>query len=272
MKKITRRIVKLWKLLTIENLSLCFFYLWNRLVRRIRIDKEPTFIVGCGHSGTSVLLAILDAHSRMYAIPGESRIAEIPDVQKFKMRTSIFDKLAVANGKNRWIEKTPRHILQIEKILTWIPEAKIIIIIRDGRDVAYSIKKRTGSLEEGAERWLADNLAGKKFWQHPNVHVIKYEQIISDFELAITDVLTFLDESYEPNLQNFHQKPKKWYSPNVEKPANAADTNHRQHRNWQINQPLFDGRQKWKNLSSEELALFYDKAGHLLAELDYTEE
>ena len=33
---------------------------------------SPIFIVGCGHSGTSIMLALLDAHSKIEVIPDES--------------------------------------------------------------------------------------------------------------------------------------------------------------------------------------------------------
>jgi hypothetical protein len=40
-----------------------------------RRENPPVFIVGCGHSGTSFLLAVLGAHSRLCAIPEETRLA-----------------------------------------------------------------------------------------------------------------------------------------------------------------------------------------------------
>lgn len=266
--KVRKFYTKLWKKIKIlfEDRQ----YHWNRWVLRITIDSAPVFIVGCGHSGTSILLTILGAHSRIHAVPYESRVAIINKKSKFHRKLKEFDKQAVVARKRRWVEKTPRHILHIGKILKWQPNAKIILIIKDGRDVAYSIQKRTDSLEGGIKRWVEDNLAGKKYWGDPNVHVMKYEDLITDFETTITGVLSFLNEEYECEMKDYHTKPRKWYSDVISKPETVHEgKNHEQYRNWQINQPLFDGRGRWKEMSADELFFINSIGGSMLAELDY---
>lgn len=254
-----------------EFFQSCRYY-WNRVVLRIRIDSPPVFIVGCGHSGTSILLAILGSHSRIYAIQHESRIAKHDQPQLFQEALKRFDKLAISAGKHRWIEKTPRHILYLERILKWSPDAKILLIIRDGRDVACSIQARTGSLEVGARRWVEDNLAGKEYWHNSNVLVVKYEDLIGEFELTTRRILNFLNEDYEYEMKNYHKIPRKWYSNKITKPLTSDEIDHKQYRNWQINQPLFDNRGRWRKLSAKELTLVSDIAGELLAELGYTKK
>ncbi|MFO7936465.1 MAG: sulfotransferase [Kiritimatiellia bacterium] len=246
-------------------------YYWNKLLRGIRVDSPPVFIVGCGHSGTSLLLAILDAHPGMHGIPYESNCVKEGRINRFNKAQKKFNKLTIAAGKRRWVEKTPLHIKRIATILEYSPDAKVVLIIRDGRDVAYSIKKRRGSLEDGINRWVNDNKAGEKFWDNPNVHVVKYEDIITDFESAITSVLSFLGEKYYPEMRNFNLKGRRWYSRSLAKPENFSGKNHKQYRNWQINQPLFDGRNKWKDLSADELSFIYKSAGLMLDKLGYTQ-
>ena len=247
-------------------------FAWNSQVRRIAIDSPPTFLVGNQHSGTSVSLAVLGAHSRIHAIPYETKLMEKDSERWFRMGLKNFDLRAIAAGKHRWIEKTPNHILKIEQILEWCPEAQIVLVLRDGRDVAASLKKRTGRLQEGIENWVSRNRHSQKFWDHPNVHVFKYEDLIVNFDQTLQSILQFLGEDYEPEMRNYHETPRRFYSLRIQKPENAFGSNHKQHRNWQINQPIFDGRGRWKKLTTKELDLVYDIGGDLLNELGYLEE
>ena len=251
-----------------RSLGAAATYAWNRLARGIRVDAAPGFVVGCGHSGTSLLLAILGAHPRIHAIPHESAIAT-GDARRFARGCRRFDRWTIAAGKHRWIEKTPRHILHIGTILAAQPDARIVVIIRDGRDVAQSIQKRTGSLEEGIRRWVDDNRAAEPYWRHPQVHRVRYEDLITDFEPTVTRVVEFLGERYDPRMADYHRQPRHWYATSIAKPETAHGEHHNQHRNWQINQPIFDGRGRWKSLSAIDLTLIDRIAGPMLAEFGY---
>lgn len=48
--------------------------------------------------------------------------------------------LARHNGKERWGEKTPRHVFRIQEILTVWPEAKVVCMVRDPRAVVSSYR------------------------------------------------------------------------------------------------------------------------------------
>ena len=52
---------------------------------------------------------------------------------------SIMSTWTIKNGKKRWGEKTPHHIYYWDEIAKIWPDAKIIHIYRDGRDVALSL-------------------------------------------------------------------------------------------------------------------------------------
>jgi hypothetical protein len=247
-------------------------YLFQRFIKRNKIASPPIFIAGCGHSGTSLILAILGCHSRIYAVPYESGIALRSGNRLSRWTLRKFDALTIAAEKQRWVEKTPRHIKHIGKILRSCPSAKVLVIVRDGRDVACSIQERTGSLDEGILRWREDNLFGKEFWDHPSMHVFKYEDLIEDFDSTLRGILAFLGEESEEQLKTYYATPKYYYhARRIEKPPSAA-ADLGQYRNWQINQPLFDGRGKWQRLSPGELQRVHEVAGDLLAELGYVDQ
>lgn len=244
---------------------------YNKILKRSRIERR-TFIVGCGHSGTSLLLAILGSHPRIFAVPYESGLFK-KSVRRVKFILKKFDNNMISLGKKHWMEKTPKHIYYIENILKLVPNARIVLIIRDGRDVALSIKARTNNFEEGVKRWVKDNKAGQQFWDHPQLLKIKYEDIIEDFKKTISLILNFIGETYESDVEQFYKKPKKYYSEVISKAESVYGKNHDQYRNWQINQKLFDGRKRWKReMSEEEKTIFNNIAGPMLNEYGYTKD
>jgi hypothetical protein len=174
-------------------------------------------------------------------------------------------------GKARWLEKTPRHIFRIGEILRYFPEAKIVLMLRDGRDVACSIRDRYGSLEAGINRWVEDNQAGRPFWTHPSVRVVRYEELVAEFEKTVRGVMEFIGEEFQEALLRYHETAQYFFTSRIEKPRSIFGENHELYRNWQINQPLFDGRGKWRQMTEEEKRLVKAKAGQLLIELGYAE-
>ncbi len=56
--------------------------------------------------------------------------------------TGLFEKNAAGEGKPRWGDKTPYYVCIFPKLLEWWPDAQIIHIVRDGRDVALSMFAR----------------------------------------------------------------------------------------------------------------------------------
>jgi hypothetical protein len=233
--------------------------------------KSPIFIVGCGHSGTSLLLRILGSHSRIGAIPFESSFAlKWPaPCEASRQFFARCDNFARRMGKERWVEKTPRHILRLKEILQNFPEGKVLLMLRDGRDVACSIQDRCGSLEVGIDRWVRDNQAGRSFWDHPNVHLVRYEKLVADFENTLRTIFNFIGEEFEDSVRHYHETPKSYFAADIERPSNAFGENHERYRNWQMNQPLFDGRGKWHRLTEEEKRLIKEKAGNLLIQYGY---
>jgi hypothetical protein len=54
----------------------------------------------------------------------------------------VMEAMAQRQGVRRWADCTPEHLLYLDRIKRTIPDALVIHIIRDGRDVALSLEKQ----------------------------------------------------------------------------------------------------------------------------------
>jgi len=76
----------------------------------------------------------------------------------------VMEETARSQGVKRWAECTPDHILYLPRIKQTIPNALVIHIIRDGRDVALSMEKQGWPQQlpwDGRER----RMAGGVYWE-----------------------------------------------------------------------------------------------------------
>ncbi len=85
----------------------------------------------------------------------DSRLFTLSGLDKHEIETKVMDEcrnggdflrivmseIAMKQGVNRWADTTPEHILYLHRIKETIPDALVIHIIRDGRDVALSTDK-----------------------------------------------------------------------------------------------------------------------------------
>ncbi|MFQ5604268.1 MAG: sulfotransferase [bacterium] len=233
---------------------------------------SPIFVVGCPHSGTSVMLAILDNHQNIIAVTMETKVFYKTSLEKILIFRD-WSKMTILAGKQRWAEKTPYHIEKINEILRYYPDARIILMLRDGRDVACSIKYRVNDFEFGVDEWLKWNRFGESFWSNKKVMVVKYESVVKHTHNSLSKIFAFLGEPYEAEMSELGNKSRRWYSENIEKPSSRAREHHNDFRNWQINQPLFDGSGKWiLSMTDDERMLFKTKAGDLLLKYGYVND
>ena len=85
-------------------------------------------------------------NSRLYALSGLDK-EEIAAKVMAECRNGgdflriIMSEMCRKQGVQRWADTTPEHILHLHRIKETIPEALIVHIIRDGRDVALSTDK-----------------------------------------------------------------------------------------------------------------------------------
>ncbi len=237
----------------------------------LRCSRQPVFICGCGHSGTSLMLKLLGNHSKLYAVPRETGFACGRNLQSLAYQ---FDREALGHGKRRWVEKTPRHCYHINKLLANFPNGKIICLRRDARDVVASLLARGMNLPESISRWRDDNAAIDQFADHQSLFIVKYEALVTEIERVMHNVLAFIGVGFEDVCLAPERNARSFFG--VGLPNSRPDElpgNHEIYRGWQVNQPLFDGRGRWKrDLSVESLSRIGNEIGAQMKVYGYPRE
>ncbi len=236
----------------------------------IRISKPPVFIVGCSHSGTTLMRHLLGIHPNIYAVPYESHIF-CRSAIKIHVADIIWSFTAVSHGKTCWVEKTPAHINHMDRIFKYYPESKVLLLIRDGRDVSISLCKRWGDFERSVRCWVQNNKAGEPYWTHPQVMKLYYEQLVSDFENQIKVACDFIGETCDSMLLSFAQANPVVNSQDEIMGQNRAQP--REFRDKQIMRGLYDASGRWTSqMSEKEKEIFKKMAGNMLIKYGYAED
>lgn len=124
----------------------------------------------------------------------------------------IFDTMMLTllkkNNKSICCEKTPQHLLSVERILGVYKDAKIIHLIRDGRDTVNSLIKmpwRPEGLLNNSRFWkkyakLGMEIKDKLQSQTENYIDIKYEDLLLNPEASIEKLTQFIGIDFEENM------------------------------------------------------------------------
>ena len=174
--------------------------------------------------------------------------------------------LAFACGehKARWGDKTPGYVRCLPVIKELFPGAKILHVIRDGRDVVLSFLEQSfgpSGILEGADYWRADVELGRR--DGPRVfgasyHEVRYEELVTDPERVLRDVCNAIGEAYEPTMLDYYDSAHRY----------VIDEQHWHGRTKSA--PTRDRTERWRQeMSRNDEALFELAAGHLLRDLGY---
>jgi hypothetical protein len=204
----------------------------------------PFFIVGNDRSGTTMLRIMLDRGPEA-AIPPESmfltdvtvpppdgdwralldevwnhpkvRLWELPgpepelpdgldDAQAAQfVLAAPFAAYARKHGKPRWGDKTPHYVHHVDLLLDIWPDARVVILVRDGRDVALSLKRMPfgpNNAWAAAQWWARGIRAGAAAQQrHPEqVLTVRYEDLTTYPAAEAQRICEFLGLAFVPEM------------------------------------------------------------------------
>lgn len=198
----------------------------------------PIVLGGCGRSGTTVLRMMLDSHRRICCGPESSlfrRRAVDPDwlADRFgfdrgevrALRDAAASRPAFIEafaglcmrkaGKSRWAEKTPRNIGRVGEIFRCFPAARFVHVLRDGRDVACSLRTHPRhKVVDGklvpldtwkpiagcARRWVRDLEGSRRWWSDPRFLTVRYEDLVLEPRPVLERLVAFLGEEWDEGM------------------------------------------------------------------------
>ena len=207
----------------------------DRFTGDSRPGFAPIVVGGCGRSGTTLLRMMLDSHPRICCGPESSvfrRRALDPDAladrfglarpdvraihDSAESRPAFIEAFAAlclqASDKARWAEKTPRNISRIGAIFHFFPDARFVHVLREGRDVACSLRTHPRnkvvdgklvpldtwkSLAGCARRWRDDIECSRPWWSDPRFHTLRYEDLVRQPESVLRRLMAFLGEPWD---------------------------------------------------------------------------
>lgn len=291
----------------LKQLSNLVDSLWDRIRRSSWYDGEyvssdsPIIIGGCARSGTTLIRVMLDTSSNIYCGP-ESNLflpirirtrrrieklswkfdAPTKEIETLLTRSSclsefiekFFKRISSLRGKRRWADKSPRNVLRLDYIFKHFPRAKFIHVIRDGRDVACSLRtfpKRkivngkiiplntNRPLDECIKRWIHDVNMGRKYKNDSHYIEVKYEDLIFNTEKTLKRLFIFLGEPFETNILKYYEV------------YDSVRDITKFPQNIEATQPIYTSAVgRWrKELTEEEKRLFKKLGSDLLIELGY---
>ncbi len=117
---------------------------------------------------------------------------------------AILESFAAKQGKRRAAEKSCDHLHHVPELLRLFPKAKVICIIRDGRDVVQSMIAAWGSKLLGSlcRLWIMKaRVAARLQRQLPGDRftVVKYADLILHPEKEMRRLCEFIGEEFEPS-------------------------------------------------------------------------
>jgi hypothetical protein len=196
------------------------------------------------------------------------RLPSVPDVEAILRSVErptlggVFEALlslwARGQGKARWGEKTPNHLYFWPFIEAAFPQARVVHIVRDGRDVALSqVKAPFGpkTIATAAERWVrfVECIHAIGLSIGPGRYLeARYEDLLAWPRETITRILQLIGEPYDPMVLQFH--------------VDAATAGTDSVNDANIRKPLLVGNTgKWQDgLSRRQLIVFEAIGGQAL--------
>lgn len=247
------------------------------------LQDRVIFLVGAQRSGTNWLQRMLSAHPEIVSLPAETHFfshgiaplkerfhhgpsnstttgATYMDPQRLResLRRFSDDVLAeqwrmLGPDASRILERTPLHVHHLKLISDVYPDAWVIHIIRDGCEVACSLRAQSWGPEtmtEAAREW-ASAIRDARSAPVPRYREVRYEELLARPVDGVSELLSWLQLPVDDEVRTMIAR-------GAEKVFNVTRGS------------KSIGPDKWRaQLSPQDVADFRREAGEIMEELGY---
>ena len=162
------------------------------------------------------MLEILTSHRRW----GDFRIdadelgaawAEIDPLTGPRAVRAFYHLYAEKQGKPgaRWGDKTPGYVKHMREIQGYLPEARFVHLIRDGRDVAVSVMKQSfgpETVEAAAERWRSRIMRAQSQQPFLGFYMeVRFEDLVLHTERELRRICEHIEIDFHPEMLGYHE-------------------------------------------------------------------
>ncbi len=139
----------------------------------------------------------------------DSLVADADPPDLFGIFVALYEQARRASGKPRWGCKSTFMIDHVDRVGAHFPEARLLYLVRDPRDVAVSSKGAVFNPYHPfftAELWRRQQetgLALRERLDGRQLLLVTYERLVADPTASLKRICAFLDEPFDPAMLRF---------------------------------------------------------------------
>ncbi|MDV7341706.1 sulfotransferase [Terasakiella sp. A23] len=201
------------------------------------LEKSPHFVLGFPRSGTTLIEQVLSQNEDIQIFEETPVIAKVlshafdlakkgKKLDRTTLQQMYFDLYQSEegwDGTSTLMDRSAPNMLYYPFICQLFPTAKQIILLRHPMDVVFScfmqdfapsgLNMEFSDLGRTAKVYnqIMNGIYAKSPQDNPDILLLKYEQIVDDFDLATKALFSFMDLEWHEGLREFwkHSRTKK---------------------------------------------------------------
>jgi len=206
--------------------------------------RAPVFLVGFPRSGTTLLDQVLASHSQITCIE-EKEIFSQAVLPLLESDAALGGALSLGANEiaayraSYWagaeaaarhaldgrtvVDKLPLNIIFLTLIARIFPGARVIVALRDPRDVLLSNYQQRFGMNPATVQFLSLETGARYYDQVMRLylrgreklplrwHRVRYEDVVTNLEGAAREIAAFLDVPFEPAMLNYVETARRRY-------------------------------------------------------------